>query len=241
MRPPANGIQYVDANGLRFAYIAEGEGPLVLLLHGFPDTARTWDHVRPLIAAMGYRAVSPFMRGYRPTQIPSRDADEETLAHDALALIAAFGERDAVLVGHDWGATTVYRAAAVAPDKVRKLIAVGVPHPAAVKPTPEQIWAFRHFFVYKLPGAARRFARNDFAASTPRSATIESCPSLRKPLGERRSASPPSSFQASTIPISAAPTMNAAGGCSKASPSLKRCREATSCIENIPRRSRKNC
>ena len=57
---------FVDANGLRFAYLEEGSGPLVLLLHGFPDTAHTWDELRPRIAAKGYRAVSPFMRGYSP-------------------------------------------------------------------------------------------------------------------------------------------------------------------------------
>jgi pimeloyl-ACP methyl ester carboxylesterase len=88
----------IDANGIRFAYLAEGEGPLVVLLHGFPDTAHTWDDLRPRLAARGYRAVSPFMRGYHPTEVPPRDADAETLARDVLALIDAFGEREAILV-----------------------------------------------------------------------------------------------------------------------------------------------
>src|SRR5688572_10819306 len=120
----------VEANGIRFAYVEEGSGPLVLLLHGFPDTAHTWDHLRPRIAARGYRVVSPFMRGYGPTEVPLRDADGETLARDALALIEALGERDAILVGHDWGATTVYGAASIAPERVRRLFAVAIPHPA---------------------------------------------------------------------------------------------------------------
>jgi len=157
-------LEHVHANGLRFAYISEGSGPLVLLLHGFPDTAHTWDYVRPLIAARGYRAVSPYMRGYRPTEIPSRDADGETLARDAVELIGALGEKDAILIGHDWGAGTVYGAAALAPEKVRKLIAIGIPHPATLKPTLRQIWGVRHFGAYKLPGAPSRFARNDLAA-----------------------------------------------------------------------------
>jgi pimeloyl-ACP methyl ester carboxylesterase len=157
-------IEYVAANGIRFAFIAEGEGPLVLLLHGFPDTAHTWDHVRPLIAAKGYRAVSPFMRGYRPTEAPSRDADAETLANDALALIDALGAKDAILVGHDWGAAAVYGATSIAQEKVRKLFALAIPHPATLKPTASQLWGARHFFAYKLPGAAGRFARDDFAA-----------------------------------------------------------------------------
>ena len=62
----ADAIKFVDANGLRFAYLEEGSGPLVLMLHGFPDTAHSWDDLRPRIAAKGYRAVSPFMRGYSP-------------------------------------------------------------------------------------------------------------------------------------------------------------------------------
>jgi pimeloyl-ACP methyl ester carboxylesterase len=157
-------IGYIEANGLRFAFLEEGAGPLVLLLHGFPDTAHTWDHVRPRLAAKGYRAVSPFLRGYRPTAIPDHDADNRTLAQDALALIEALGESRAILVGHDWGASAAYGAASLAPERIRKLIVVAIAHPATVRPTPRKVWGVRHFFAYKLPGAARRFARNDFAA-----------------------------------------------------------------------------
>jgi pimeloyl-ACP methyl ester carboxylesterase len=157
-------MDYVDANGLRFAFLSEGSGPLVLLLHGFPDTAHTWDDVRPRIAAKGYRAVSPFMRGYHPTAIPDADADAETLARDALALVEALGAKEAVVVGHDWGALAAYGAASLQPKSVAKLVVVAIPHPASLKPTPRNVWAFRHFFAYKLPGAAARFAKDDFAA-----------------------------------------------------------------------------
>src|SRR5580693_2999032 len=101
----ADAIHFVDANGLNFGYLEDGSGPLVLMLHGFPDTAHTWDFVRPRIAAKGYRAVSPFMRGYHPTEAPTRDADQETLAADVLALVTALGATEAVVVGHDWGAS----------------------------------------------------------------------------------------------------------------------------------------
>ncbi|MDT5139865.1 MAG: hypothetical protein QOD58_4127, partial [Mycobacterium sp.] len=94
----ADEIQFVDANGLRFAYLEEGTGPLVLMLHGFPDTAHSWDDLRPRIAAKGYRAVSPFMRGYHPSGIPDRDPDQETLARDPLALIDALGAGDAIVI-----------------------------------------------------------------------------------------------------------------------------------------------
>jgi pimeloyl-ACP methyl ester carboxylesterase len=157
-------VRRVTANGLEFAYLEAGRGPLVLLLHGFPDTAHTWDHVRPLIAAAGYRAVSPWTRGYAPTAIPRCDADAETLARDALALIGALGETVATVIGHDWGAGAAYAAAALEPARVKLLITIGIPHPTAVKITPALAWRVRHFFAYKLRGAARRFAANDFAA-----------------------------------------------------------------------------
>jgi pimeloyl-ACP methyl ester carboxylesterase len=156
--------RFAFANGLRFAFLEEGAGPLVLLLHGFPDTAHTWDHVRPRIAAAGFRAVSPFMRGYRPTAIPDRDADQETIARDALALVEALGESSAVLVGHDWGASAAYGAASLDARRVRKLVTVAIPHPATLRPTPAKIWGVRHFFAYKLAGAPERFAAHDFAA-----------------------------------------------------------------------------
>jgi pimeloyl-ACP methyl ester carboxylesterase len=160
----ADSIHFVEANGLRFAYLEEGSGPLVLMLHGFPDTAHTWDDLRPRIAADGYRAVSPFMRGYHPSAIPDRDTDQETLARDPLALIEALGARDAVVIGHDWGASAAYGAAALGPEQVKKLFVIGIPHPAALKPSLKKLWGVRHFAAYKLPGAPDRFARNDFAA-----------------------------------------------------------------------------
>lgn len=155
---------YVEANGLTFAYIEEGSGPLVLMLHGFPDTAHTWDDLRPRIAAKGYRAVSAFMRGYHPTGVSALDADQETLARDPLALISALGASEAVVIGHDWGASAAYGAAALEPDRVSKLITVAIPHPATLKPSPRKLWGARHFAAYKLPGAANRFARNNFEA-----------------------------------------------------------------------------
>ena len=157
-------IRHVEANGLRFAYLEAGQGPLVLLLHGFPDSARSWDDARARLAGKGYRAVSPWMRGYAPTAIPPRDADLETLGRDALALIEALGERTAIVVGHDWGAAAAYAAASLDPARVTKLVTIAIPHPAALKPTPGRVWAVRHFIAYKLPGAARRFAAHDFAA-----------------------------------------------------------------------------
>src|ERR1700751_4840363 len=108
----AAAIHFVEANGLKFAYIEEGSGPLVLLLHGFPDTAHTWDDLRPRLADKGYRAVRTFIRGYHHSAVPDRDPDQETLALDPLAMIEALGARDAIVIAHDWGAAAGYGAAA---------------------------------------------------------------------------------------------------------------------------------
>jgi len=154
-----------EANGLRFAALEWGRGPLVLLFHGFPDTAHTWDTVGPAIARAGYRVVAPFMRGYPPSGLPARDTDARTLGEDVIAIADALGphtERP-ILIGHDWGAEAVYAAAALAPEKFDRAIAIAIPHRAPIKPTPRIVWALRHVFALSLPGAARRFAAGDYA------------------------------------------------------------------------------
>jgi pimeloyl-ACP methyl ester carboxylesterase len=155
---------FVVANGVRFAFFEEGRGPLVLLVHGFPDTAHTWDAVRPAVAAAGFRAVSPFQRGYAPTAIPADGAyDSDTLGRDVLALIEALGERRAIVVGHDWGASAAYSAATMGPERLVKLVTVGIPYPPSIRPTPRLLWAVRHFFTLPRRGAAERVRANDFA------------------------------------------------------------------------------
>lgn len=156
--------KYVDANGLRFAYLEEGTGPLVLLVHGFPDTPQTWDATRPAIAAAGFRAVSPWTRGYLPTEIPGEEAfDGDTLGRDLLALIDALGHDDAIIVGHDWGASAAYCAAGLGPDKVRQLITIAIPHPATIRPTPSMLWSVRHFFTLSRRNASKKIRATDFA------------------------------------------------------------------------------
>jgi pimeloyl-ACP methyl ester carboxylesterase len=157
-------IGQVSANGVRFSYIEEGTGPLALLLHGFPDTAHTWDFVRPAVAAAGYRAVSPFMRGYAPSEVPADGRyDQETLGRDVLALIEALGERQATVIGHDWGATASYGAALLGPEKVRLLVTVAIPFPASIIPTPRLLGAMRHFITLRRSNAAEVARANDFA------------------------------------------------------------------------------
>jgi pimeloyl-ACP methyl ester carboxylesterase len=122
-------IKTVQANGLTFGYLEAGSGPLALCLHGFPDSAHTWRHLLPVLADAGYHAVAPFMRGYAPTDVPEDGAYQTgALAADAGALHEAFGgSGDAVLIGHDWGAAAVYAAAAQAPGRWRRAVALAVP------------------------------------------------------------------------------------------------------------------
>ena len=156
--------RFVNAGGLRFAYLEQGAGPLVLLVHGFPDTAHTWDATMTALAAAGYRAVAPFTRGYAPTEIPADgDYRSETLARDVVALIDALGETHAVVVGHDWGAIAAYGATALAPEKVKLLITLAIPHPASLRPSLGLAWAARHFVTLRRSSGAAKLRAHDFA------------------------------------------------------------------------------
>jgi pimeloyl-ACP methyl ester carboxylesterase len=155
-------IKFIEANGIRFAYIEEGEGPLVLLFHGYPETARSWAAVQHRIAAAGYHVVAPYMRGYPPTAF-AEDYSVKALGQDVLALIDAFGANRAVVVGHDWGAAAVYQAAGLEPSKISKFVAVSIPHPRAIVGDSTIFWAAPHFVYYQFPWAERLLWSHDFA------------------------------------------------------------------------------
>lgn len=124
----------IAANGLELGYLETGSGPLALCLHGFPDSAWTWRHLLPALAASGFRAVAPFMRGYAPSAVPA-DGRYQTaaLALDACALHEALGgDGEAVIIGHDWGAMATYIAANHEPDRWRRVVTMAVPPAGAV-------------------------------------------------------------------------------------------------------------
>ena len=134
MPQPKIKIECVSANGTDFSYLECGTGKLALLLHGFPDTAQTWRHLMPQLAAAGYRAVAPFMRGYAPSAVPLDGCYQTAmLARDANALHEKLGgDGDAVIIGHDWGAPSCYGAAIDAPSRWRKVVGMSVPPTAAL-------------------------------------------------------------------------------------------------------------
>lgn len=161
---PEQGTQTVEANGLTFHTFEYGEAeqPLVLLLHGFPDTAHTWDAIGPELAEAGYHVVAPFMRGYAPTDIPTEDVDAETLGQDVLGLMDAYNADSAIVVGHDWGAYAAYSAAFQAPDRVSHLVTIAIPPPGTLKPSLSLAWSGRHFAYLNKGYASRYMQRNDF-------------------------------------------------------------------------------
>jgi pimeloyl-ACP methyl ester carboxylesterase len=104
-------------------------GPLIVALHGFPDTAHTWRRLAPILADAGHRVAAPFLRGYAPTEIPADgDYTVRALAADAVAFHAALGGRDdAVLLGHDWGAITTAAVAGDPASPYARTVALAVP------------------------------------------------------------------------------------------------------------------
>lgn len=127
----------VEANGIRIHVVEAGEGPLVLMLHGFPEGWYSWRHQFAALAEAGYHAVAPDQRGYGQTDCP-REIHRYSMLHlvgDAIGLINAMGENEAVVVGHDWGANVAWNCALMRPDVVRGIAALSVPfRPHSPKP-----------------------------------------------------------------------------------------------------------
>jgi epoxide hydrolase 4 len=118
--------EFITANGIRFHCLTDGAGPLVILLHGFPELSYEYRHLVPALAQAGYRAVAPDMRGFGGTTRPAQVEDYalETLGDDVAALVDALGESKAHLLGHEWGAIVAAEVALSHPDKVARLILV---------------------------------------------------------------------------------------------------------------------
>ena len=111
-------------------YAEQGSGPLVVLVHGFPESWYSWRHQLPALAAAGFHVVAPDMRGYGQTEVPPEIASY-TIMHlvgDVTGLVEALGETQAIIVGHDWGANVAWNAALLRPDMFRAVAAMSVPY-----------------------------------------------------------------------------------------------------------------
>ncbi len=122
-------LQTLQINGIRMRVAEQGSGPLVLFCHGWPESWYSWQHQLAALAAAGYRAVAPDMRGYGGTDAPAQ-VDQYTMLHlvgDMVALVKALGEQQAVIVGHDWGAPVAWTSALLRPDLFRAVAGMSVP------------------------------------------------------------------------------------------------------------------
>ncbi|HEY5192936.1 MAG TPA: alpha/beta hydrolase [Solirubrobacteraceae bacterium] len=142
--------------GVRLHYVEAGEGPLVVLLHGFPEFWYSWRRQIAPLAQAGYHVVAPDMRGYDLSDKPRswRAYDAGLLADDIAGLIRSFGEKDAYVVGHDWGAAVAYTVAMSHPEVVRRLAILNVPHTARMQEgfrTLKQLRKSWYMFFFQIP------------------------------------------------------------------------------------------
>lgn len=138
-----------------------GDGEPVLLLHGFPQRATSWERVVPLLHDKGFRTLAPDQRGYSPGARPPRRREyvQSELVADALALLDAAGIDRVHLVGHDWGAAVAWTAAAHHPDRVATLTALSVPHPGAFARAMARGQILRSWYMaaFQIPGLPEAF------------------------------------------------------------------------------------
>ena len=161
--------RYADLGDVRLHYVEAGEGPLVVLLHGFPQFWYEWRHQIPALVEAGFRVVAPDMRGYNLSDKPPgvRSYRVELLARDVARLILACGEQPAAVVGHDWGAIVAWIAAMRYPRRVGRLAILNVPHPARFLDgllCPRQLLRSSYMFFFQIPRLPEAVIRaGDFA------------------------------------------------------------------------------
>jgi len=170
--------RHVQAGELRMHIAEAGDGPLVLLLHGFPESWYSWRHQLTALAAAGYHAVAPDQRGYCATGPPdtvtrSAQVEDYTMLHltgDVIQLMDALGAEQAVVAGHDWGAPVAWHAGLFRPDRVRGVIAMSVPyHPRGSVPPiatiRSQLGESFYMVYFQEPGVADAELSRDPATS----------------------------------------------------------------------------
>lgn len=148
--------RYADLPGVRLHYVEAGAGPLVVLLHGFPEAWFAWQHQIPALVAAGYRVIAPDMRGYNLSGKPAgvRAYTTDRLTGDVAALIRHCGAETATVIGHDWGAAVAWLFAMRHPELLTRLAILNVPHPARMLRglrTLRQLRKSWYIFFFQLP------------------------------------------------------------------------------------------
>jgi pimeloyl-ACP methyl ester carboxylesterase len=158
----------ISANGIEIFLLEQGEGPLVVLCHGWPELSYSWRHQIPAIAAAGYHVVAPDMRGFGRTSAPADIGAYSIFDHvgDMVALVAALGEKQAVVVGHDWGAPVAWHAAMFRPDVFSAVAGLSVPPPFRGRGRPLETLrdsGITNFYwqYFQAPGVAEREFERD--------------------------------------------------------------------------------
>lgn len=126
--------RYATNDGVRIHYVVQGQGPLVVMIHGFPDYWASWKPLMAELSKAGFRTAALDTRGYNLSDKPKGEAAYAmpNLIGDVAAVIKAEGAKDAVVIGHDWGAAIAWQTAFNRPDLVNKLVIMSVPHPAGM-------------------------------------------------------------------------------------------------------------
>ena len=132
---------FIETNGIRMAIYEQGDGPPVILLHGFPELAFSWRHQLPALAAAGFRAIAPDQRGYGRTEVPAGVLDYriEELIADVHGLLDALELDTATFVGHDWGSLLLWQMAMRAPERIERMIILNIPHYPRLPVDPIQV------------------------------------------------------------------------------------------------------
>ena len=160
-------LRFIEANGIRMRIAEMGSGPLVILVHGWPESWYSWRHQLPAIAEAGYHVVAPDMRGYGETDKPAavEDYDIHQLTADVVGIVDALGEQTAVLVGHDWGAIVAWHCMLLHANRFTALVAMSVPYsgrgPRSLIDALETAYgdAFFYILYFQEPGVAEAGVR----------------------------------------------------------------------------------
>jgi pimeloyl-ACP methyl ester carboxylesterase len=157
-------VRRIQGDGVELAVLDEGEGPAVLLLHGFPDSSHVWRKQVPALVEAGFRVVAPDLRGFgdsdRPEGVESYRMTR--IVADVLALLDASGIERAHVVGHDWGAGLAWVLAALVPERVDRLAVLSVGHPnTGADPTVEQREKSWYMLLFQFEGAAEELLSRD--------------------------------------------------------------------------------